>query len=326
MRMIATAGDFVEAEQQYRDLLKLTAQHGWRHTEAFAHVRFAWITMSLGRFEEAREALERGTPIAEEIGDRYVEVLAGIRLGVLLAYEGEIDRGRELLNKTMETAKAEGYEEMQADLHFQLARIALQRGDSDIALAETALAEEMYRLAGTRAGIAHCLNMQADVAMSQGALDEAEAAYSEMLTVSRAIGSHTAALAEANLAQVRVLRGKYAEALPALRACRDAFQTDGNERWTAWMQLCIAACAAASRDWKSYDAELEPAIAYHHKSGGKILDTAVMARRVGEIARDEGESLRAGRAFALAADQYRGLQRDAEAEEMDRELAALPDG
>jgi tetratricopeptide (TPR) repeat protein len=152
-----------------------------------------------------------------------------------------------------------------------------------------------------------------------GRLDEADDLYRGALMRLDAIGDGHRVFVETNLGLLLMERGRFGEALPALRSVLDRFERQGRAQMRGITHVFVLPCLAWAGEWQEFDDHLSRAERLLARTGYADHDAARMAWSAARAARATGHDELARRCFALARDQFRGLKHDAEAEAVERE-------
>jgi tetratricopeptide (TPR) repeat protein len=166
---------------------------------------------------------------------------------------------------------------------------------------------------GEQRGMAAVANALADAARAQGRDDRALDWYRRAKKVYESVGAWEALVVRLNISLVLLLDGHYEEAHQEVVGCVEAFRESDQRVWVTVALILGLPGLASRRDWQYFDQWFEEGckgLAEHTYSDP---DLARVFEVAGELAEEQGESRRADQAFLAAADQWRLLERPAEA-------------
>jgi serine/threonine protein kinase/tetratricopeptide (TPR) repeat protein len=174
-RIYRAAGRPARALASMERAIELARPAGERRLEMEATARLGGLYLDLGDRAVAEAHLREAIRIANEIEDRRGQALAGLWLGTLLFEHGDAEAGP-LLERVSRLAGETGLQRVEALALAIRARIALRRGETERALAHSALAVERVERQGAelvdRVAI---VGTRALVLSAAGEADESEA-------------------------------------------------------------------------------------------------------------------------------------------------------
>ena len=257
------------------------------------------LARSLQRHERARElALEAGL---EREATQALQALADVAL--------RKGRGEEAEAGFVEAAQRFGALERpveQADCLRALALTVrrLDRGHEAGPLLRRALSR--YEAAGNRRGTADCLNSLSEIARSEGRLAEAEEGYRRALALHEAVGVG-GELARINLGLVLVARGNNHEAGRIIDGAVERLRDSGRRAVLGCAEAATLPARAAEARWEGFERSLERGAELLRETGLVDRDVAWVIERGGDLAAEGGRLDLAGRAWRVAAEQWRGV-------------------
>jgi tetratricopeptide (TPR) repeat protein len=219
--------------------LSWAREHGLPAVEADALLGGPYLFARLGRFEEAREQLERSKAICRELGIAYglAEAhMAGAELEMLARDPQAAERE---LREAIRIAEDMGASRYTAFYRTRIAHVLLAQGRDDDALAELELAREVY-------GDSELwLTAKARVLARQGRADEA-ARVAQSAVAAMGDEDNLTARAEAHTALAEVLHaaGDHAGAAEALSEAIALHEEKGNALSAARCRELLEAIAA----------------------------------------------------------------------------------
>jgi tetratricopeptide (TPR) repeat protein len=137
-----------------------------------------------GLLDEARGLLEQAAQVAQErFGDDYVEAWARYELGLVLMARGALAEARSQLERALTLRRARGIGPFVAESILAMARLAMEEGklEEALAVAEQAItAQETLRMPD-KEGLAHAVRAQVLLAQGELALAREDLARARML-------------------------------------------------------------------------------------------------------------------------------------------------
>ncbi|MCA9538901.1 MAG: tetratricopeptide repeat protein, partial [Myxococcales bacterium] len=242
-------------------------------------------------------------------------------VGDCQSLRGRLNAAEEVLQQALRLLGARGDGWLRARILLRLAGVAHKRGDDERARTLSAEAAELFRRAGTRAGVAEAYSVMGDLARRAGDFAEAERQYRESRRLFSALSAGGVHAAECSLAMVLIESGRFGEARDVLERALAA-TLSGGHAVRQFLFAAMLACAADAWDWATWDrcmAEIGPLLQ------GRLtdLDVAIAARRAAELAEIAGQGQRADDAWRLAYEQYEAMGRRTEADQLNREIESV---
>ena len=312
--LLVNLGRLDEAEALAERTLGVADRHGWTALKARLLMRLAWSVQRRGDVDRLLKVAATGLPLAQEAGLLEVE-------GRFLYLLADADRAAGRTAASLHGAaaalalfEAAGDARGHADALLLSAQVAFSAGD-------TAEAGRLARLAADRLPAheapsthAAALNTLAEIARHEGRFPEAIGLYEEVRRRLDDEGSSESAVARLNLAFAHMDAGDLIRARPLLaEGCRRA-ELFGRRVMAAIAHIALLPCVAGEADWDAWDVHLAAGTAGLEGRAVYDLDIARPASRAAEAADSAGQPERACGAWELAAVQWTGLGRHAEAE------------
>ncbi len=201
-----------------------------------------------------------------------------------------------------------------ANLHFLRAVAGRARGDS-MAHGHLARAAALYRRAGGRHGQASVRNEMGETALAAGDHETALVYYRAARRIFDELASRSVIVADLNLGRVHDAMGQHREGEAHRREALRVAESRGDPVMQAFAAVCLLVDAARLRRfdlWPTRFAHFGPLL-----DGSLVApEAAEAARRAGELALAADAHDEARRAFDLAAIQFTGIGREAEAQAM----------
>ncbi len=286
---------------------------GWTALAARATWELARIAWNRGEAERALRLGQEAETLAAAQGDRPFQAECARDLGAMFAHRGEHARASTRLWEAQSSFAVLGDAVGEAYALLSLGQIA-QREDR-LLDAERCFARalERFSTAGSRRGVADCDNSLGELARLRGDLVRAEASYRASRSGFLAIGSGLVVAPEANLGLVLVERGRYAEAREVLEGALALTRRQGRRVVEGNVHAYLLPTLAGVRDWVAFEQHRAAAEALLAESGIVEEDIARMAETAGRLAQEARRGDSARGAFLLAARQWEGLGRHADA-------------
>jgi len=258
-----------------------------------------------GEYDQALDRLEAAEGLARQAGDASARGQALALQAACLGSRGNprfTARAREAL-AALPPEDAAGL----ALAHNALG-LGLQAEDPDAALSHLEAALEHYRRTGDVAGRIKVLHNLGLFHTRRGDFDQALAMYGESLRQAADAGRHASPATHANLANVQIYQGRFAEAWAAAGRGLDLAQLLGFRREEGWCYLTLAMAAKG-------DGDLAKATGYAEAARGAAIalgDRALEAQAVAALAEVALQGGAPERAWELAgqAIAIRGLPPD----------------
>jgi predicted ATPase/class 3 adenylate cyclase len=194
------------------------------------------------QMEAARHYAERALAMATDVGDRRTEAWAVSSLAESLEVDGDHQAARELAERGVAIARELGDVQMLAE-HLQVLGFVAEDYADRWRIHQESL--DCCRRCGDELLAASELNHLSGLALRAGQLDESLAYLEEyMLLFDKVGGDLTAFVARGNLALIRLIQGRHAEAVPLVRTCLQLKRRLG-PGFPGGEVIFIAACCAA---------------------------------------------------------------------------------
>jgi len=170
-------GELDEALRRVQEARELYQQLDMPVGNNHAMLVLGMVEGSRGRLDEGQRLLEQaGQEARERFGDDYIEAWARYELGLLLLTRGALEQARPQLEQALTLRRARGIRAFVAESELAMARLALEEGrlEEALALAEQALAAHAALRSPDKEGLAHAV--RARVLLAQGELPRARRA------------------------------------------------------------------------------------------------------------------------------------------------------
>ena len=214
-RILELVGNWLEADEHYKQVLTLTDQSGNRKLQAQAKAAIAELLRKQGNYLEATTWHNLALSEFEQIGDQAGQAYVLTCMGTIAHQQGKGDEAKTLYNQGLTIRRALGHQPDIAKSLSNLGLVSQTEGDYNRArtLQEESLA--IRRSLGDKSGIAVALNNLGFVALDLNALPEAQVWLEEAVTIQRAIGDkQLLAYALNNLGNVHRAQGEYSLSTP----------------------------------------------------------------------------------------------------------------
>ncbi len=271
--------------------------------------RFAIGYRRRGEFDNALECLDEAVTIAEQMDEPRFAAEALRMSAQTQLYRGHLDDAERRLEQSESWAnRALGEAETEAVVRaVSRGRLLIERGDYEAARDVLVRARSSALDAQQRTVLADIYNELGDVDRLLGQWESARTNLQSAILVQALLGT-TSLVPRANLALVSVFAGDYQTARSMLNDLVEEVAAEGKRYWLPVLQLALACCAAASRDWDSWDELFESAREQFTAMAYFARDVAVIAEHAARLAADGGQPTRAAAAQGLAEAQWEGLR------------------
>ncbi len=298
----------IEAHEKAAAAEQLARIHGWPLLPQALRI-MGDVARRKGEFERAadlyREALTHFEAQKDDLG------LANTLIGLaeVLQRRGQVDLAFDLTHKALKLFKEAGNEPGVAMSLKMLGQIAQSRGDLVRCEDLTQQALTLYARIGHKFGIANAHNVLAEVARHRGDLEAAEAGYRKAVEHFASVGAD-GLIPRLNLGLVLLARGQHDDARATLTEVELAFEERGGGGFMVYVHAALMACAPLKGDWDTWrrcaDRAAE-ALADH-----KIYDRDIAwcTQLAADNAAAAGRMDEAAEAYAIALDQWKGLDDD----------------
>jgi tetratricopeptide (TPR) repeat protein len=142
------AGDMTCASHLIDEQVDINHHQGNHLGEAFGLVNLGFNYIGLGRYEEARKALEQSARLASSLGARHLYAYNQLNLGLVYWRSGDQAQARAILQQSQESLQALGDEMGLASCHSYLGLALEAAGELDAAAAEFTLASQSFENMG----------------------------------------------------------------------------------------------------------------------------------------------------------------------------------
>jgi eukaryotic-like serine/threonine-protein kinase len=281
------------------------------------------VARNRGDFAAAREhleaaaALRHGTPYDTDYGWTLLSWSdAALRVGDVDEAQAIVATGRALSSVSGDPLDMGRFE-------MGLGRTARARGRNLDAAEHYDAARELMEQAGSRLGIALCVNSRADIARFQGDLGAAEAGYRRAKELYDSLESVDRFVPPLNLALVLLAREQYIEAHVVLREVVTLLEAMGRRGALGLVWLALVPCAAGVADWAGFDRYFDRATQTLAEGGMTDPDIAWPAELAGTLALTAGKTERARRTLELSRRQWSALGRSDDAQRITDLLASI---
>jgi tetratricopeptide (TPR) repeat protein len=293
------------AAAEARRAAEAAAEHGWTKVQREALFVLAQIELDRNDYAAASALLEQVAAFfGPSIPREDAPRYAQLQLARALAagVRKEFAPAADALAAAAAVATQGGYEEGLAHVERVRAMLAVWQGRVTTARAAYDIARERFERLGMRFGVAECANGQAEIARLQGDLDAAERGYQRAVDMHEAIGTGSAAVYRANLGLVRIDRRRWEDAKRELD--RALAELVDRSWWTlaSVVHGLSLAPAAGLGDWAAFDRHAAEIEMLDHAHGSEA-DVAHCADVAARLAEDAGQLVRAARARRIAARQ-----------------------
>jgi predicted ATPase/DNA-binding winged helix-turn-helix (wHTH) protein/Flp pilus assembly protein TadD len=167
--------DLDSAEEHYRASLATTREHGLAAGEGMALGLLANLHLQRGRLDEAAGCFEEAIPVLRAVGDRPSESAARGNLGAVRLEQGRLEEAEALIRSAEEHSRAVGATAGRVAVVGNLALTQFLRGEPRDALLTFQRALRLWTDGGDPRTLAHLRCHRAQVLVSVGALEGAEA-------------------------------------------------------------------------------------------------------------------------------------------------------
>ncbi len=299
----------------------LTRQSGNAHLRSRTLLAVARARYAAGQSEAALRALQGATRAADQARDRRLSARVRNAAGRCLVELGRFTQARLALDGALDSVRGIWAPRLNADARRHLADMARRAGRHTETLEHAQAALDLYRQIGARQQQGQVELLIGDSYRHRGQPEDAAEHYRTARRLLRAAEAIDAPIADLDLALVILDLGQYHEARPLLEAALDAVSGHAGRGavLSAIAQSFLVACAAAERDWETWDRHLD---ALTPLVQGAVVDPDIARglRLGGRLALHAGETARAHRAVELAVRQLHALSRDADAGALKREV------
>jgi predicted ATPase/transcriptional regulator with XRE-family HTH domain len=257
-----------EAEQRYKQARDLARDLGERGVEAAALFRLGALYMTVARYDEALEALERAAEAYRANGDREGRRRAIALVGRVHARRGAPAQGIQRLEPLLRTATGTELSDGLAALHIALADLYYTSGRYREQLAAAERAASLARAAGDEALLAQAEQWRSTALLALGRADEALPVLQEVIPKAEAAGdlsSHTHALNHVALAYIQ--QGQFETGRAYIERALALAERRGDPAQIAFMAYNRGMIAVYTGEWRQARADYERAAAVMSRVG-----------------------------------------------------------
>jgi len=259
---------------------------------------------------------------AIEHADRPHDVGVGGSLAHLLISIRRFDDARHFLDAELDAATAANDQFRVAQNHYYRCRMALFQKDWDEAMTQGKLAYDLLEAIGNYPAMAWCNEYLAEVRRLQKNWDEAEKLYRKCIAVQEATGMSTA-VAQTNLANILLQRGKHAEAERLFYLASEQFRVSGRRRYQIVGIAGMLAAACHEHRTGAVDEHLPVIAEFVDETSESELDLATLLEDAA-VALDEAGAWRdAARVYREALRQWELLEDEARVAELRESIERL---
>jgi serine/threonine protein kinase/tetratricopeptide (TPR) repeat protein len=315
-RVRRALGNLDEALQVIARAMKVAEEQGWPDVVASCLCEEGVVLQRMGDWERGWRRLRKAGIRAEKLGDESLMANVLNWQGDLLVNQGRLDEATAVFEKFRELSARIRNKEQEADSYFQLGRVDKQAGRLAMARSRLIQSLELFESIGARWGTAKAVNELGEVDRLENRLSEAASHYRQALEKMEELGLPEATVPRLNLALVMMQQGDYRGAQPLVEHAHEIFgrSSSGSRRGITHLMLLI--CSIAQDHWSDWDHHLSKARLLFASSGFVDIDVAMCAMAAGDMACEGGYLDRARSAWDLAIDQWLGLDRPLEAEQV----------
>ncbi len=308
-------GNDLEGAGMWADrALQLAQQRDWHRVEALAAAELGLAKDQQGQSAEVVELLTRAASLWEKLGDDSQRVRTLRALGFVALARDNLERAADLFESAAQVAAQRAG--LRSEALRGLSAVARASGDGT---RSRELIEQAVRLAsedGHRLLLAQCQNDLGLDHRYRNDFEEAEASYRAAVQLFESVGSGHAVYPLFNLAIVMLLGRRFVEGREVLeRLVRDC-ERQGQRALLGGAHRLLLVCAAAERDWDSWDRHMGPAAEGLDGGASFTEDEAWATQIAAELAERRGKAERARIVFAMALRMWERLGEPARAEKL----------
>ncbi|MEM7246331.1 MAG: tetratricopeptide repeat protein [Acidobacteriota bacterium] len=241
-----------------------------------------------GRFDEAREHLERALALAREDGDRPAEALALDRLGTLASREGGLAEAREHHDEALALERSLGDRHQEAVVLLNLGTVDFEQGRMEEARACFEASLALQREVGIRSLEGTALGNIGSVDLQQGRLSEARAHWEQALVSHHELGERRLrGLTLINLASLHLELGESDEAGACLEQALPIHREMGDRRAEGMVLGHLGIVDQRHGRDRALE-RYESALAIHREVGNRGFEASVLAS-LGSLHHSKGD-------------------------------------
>lgn len=299
---------FSEAQAQAEKAQRAARRHGWSLLPEALRT-LGTVARRRGEFEAAADLYHQALSPFEEQNDATGLAYSLHGLAEVVQRRGDSDLAYDLTEKALKHFREVNNDVGVAMSLKMLGQISHSRGNERRCEDLFRQALRLYERLGHKFGVANAHNVLADVARHQGDFEAAERGYRQSLEHLAAVGGQ-GLIPRLNLGLTLVGRGELQQAKALLEEVLQSFKAQNRLGFLVFVHAALMACAPGEHDWHAWDR--------HHQAIRRLLsshvqydrDIAWCAQLAAANAADAGERARAGEAYELALDQWKGVGDD----------------
>jgi len=295
-----SAALFEQAEHAF-DQLGDDAGLGW------CALGLGYLARYRGDLDLAMTLLQRALEFFDYGEERVGAAKALAAMGDQLRRRGERDRAMAAFRRALEIAETTNNARTTANCMLNVGHLHLDAGEVDEAVEALQRARHFFERTGAFAHLAQALNTLGEAHRARGDLPQAEEHYEAALRMFERTRSGWAFMPRANLALVKLARGRHEEALTTIRATRAEVEAQGRNAYVLAMDVLAITCLAGLGRWAELRAAL-PAVETR-LDGNRHFDRDIgdALSRAARLATDAADGETARRCWTLALAQFEGL-------------------
>jgi len=258
-RICVLQGELDEALTIVQRANEVSKRYGWTRIQAEALRAWSHALSARGQRAEAATLTLEALALFESLGD---EVSAGESqnwLGFVAQKRGDLEAATDWSRAAMTRFVALDNKHGQADAHWVLGHVALQRAEMAEASARFACARDLFTGLGRPLKVANVLNDLAEVHRHTGDFDAAEEDYRSSLAISRRVGGGQAVVPRINLALMLLARDRWEAAAAELRLVQAELHSQGRRGYLPYAVIGLLVCDVIGEDYDAYTRRLEEA-------------------------------------------------------------------
>ncbi len=310
--------------QAYADRVETSARdHGWQRLLAEALREQARLSRLRGDADQAWTLAVQASEQASRTADRRLQADCHWELGHVLVDRGSLDEAAAAFHQALVAYQSMKDGAGRGHCETGLAVIARQQRRIDDSRRLLERAGRHFEWSGARWGVAENFIHRGDVDRLAGDLDLARAHYQEARERYVALGLEDNALVDQREGMLWLERGQPELARPLLTRSLATFEQHQRPVLMATGHVLLLSCAAHLRDWAAWARHLDRARVLLTGADFVDVDLARFARHAGHAARHLGQTEAAKAAYTLSLGQWRGLGHQGEVAELEASLRAL---
>jgi tetratricopeptide (TPR) repeat protein len=282
------------------------------------------LALQRGDLARSTEIFHKALVLSQKLGD-IAEVASCLQsLAGVLEQRAEISLASDMLGQALELHEKSGSRLGLAKCFEGLGRLAVRKGDPAQADRQYKKSLTIFEQLGARNRVVACHTGLADVALQQGRHVEAKAGYERALLLNEGSGGD-GLIARINLGCVLLADGHFDEARASLELARDIASKEGRRALLACAHINLLPCDANAGDWLKWGLHFKRAAHLLDETGYVHPDIAFPLQLAGIVAAGKDRRRQAREAFELSARQWKALDRDDKAAEVQALTMSLGD-